>query len=275
MELSDNLATDLSGQSDPDVPPLSFNRIVRRGAADEVRAQLVSLIENGHLRVNDRLPSEAELARRFGVSRPVIREALGRLGALGLTESRPGSGTFVASNVTRLTMSFGKYSASDLNAVRRCLEVPAARAAASRRTRADIDELKAVLEQHENAPTVEEVIKFDGQFHRGIAAATGNLLFVRLLEDLQETLREQTLAVSTLRFRGTRAAQEHHRILEAIVKGDGDAAAEAMEAHLDAVERAILKLPSNSEGAGERLDDAPARRRSSTSRGRRSRGAAK
>jgi DNA-binding FadR family transcriptional regulator len=245
MDLSDNLANDLAGRSDSEPGELPLNRVVRRSASDEVRAQLVGLIESGQLQVNDRLPSEAELSRRFGVSRPIVREALGRLQALGLTESRPGSGTYVASNVTKLTVHFGQYSASDLNEVRRCLEVPAARLAASRRTSQDIDRLNSILGEHERASTAEEVIAFDGQFHCAIASATGNLLFVRLLEDVQERLREQTLAVSTLRNRGAGAAREHRAVVKAIVERDGDAAAAAMEQHLDAVERAIRKIPSD------------------------------
>lgn len=244
MDLSDSLATTSNGRSDSQFGALPLNRVVRRSAADEVRAQLVGLIETGQLQVNDRLPSEAELSRRFGVSRPIVREALGRLQALGLTESRPGSGTFVASNVTKLTVSFGQYSAADLNEVRRCLEVPAARAAADRWTDADIEKLRSIAEQHEQAHSVEEAIKFDGRFHCAIASATGNLLFVRLLEDLQETLQEQTLAVSTLRNRGAAAASEHRTILNAIVERDAAGAAAAMNAHLDAVERAIRRIPS-------------------------------
>ncbi len=222
---------------------LPLNRVVRKSAADEVR-ELVALIESGQLQINDRLPSEAELSRRFGVSRPIVREALGRLRALGLTEARPGSGTYVASNVTKLTMHFGQYSASDLNEVRRCVEIPAARAAARRRQPADLEILTATLDSHAKAETIEDVIRSDGLFHCAIASATGNLLFVRILEDLQETLKEQTLAVSTLRNRGASAAHEHQAILKAIVGRDGDAAAAAMDEHLDAVERAIRRLPT-------------------------------
>ena len=59
----------------------------RRSAAEDVRRQLISLIESGTLKVDERLPSEHELARDFGVSRPVIREALVGLTALGLARN--------------------------------------------------------------------------------------------------------------------------------------------------------------------------------------------
>jgi DNA-binding FadR family transcriptional regulator len=110
------------------------------------------------------------------------------------------------------------------------------------------------------------VIKFDGQFHCAIAFATGNMLYVRLLEDLQETLKEQTLAVSTLRNRGLGAAHEHHTILTAIRDRDGDAAAAAMEEHLDAVERAIRRLPSDLSRQGDTSGDREATGRSPSPR---------
>ncbi len=227
---------------EPNLPAsLPLSRVVRRSAADEVQAQLVALIESEQVQVNDRLPSEAELSRRFGVSRPIVREALGRLQALGLTEAQAGRGTFVASNVTKLTVTFGQYSASDLNEVRRCLEVPAARLAAQRRTPEDLQLLGSILEAQENAAGVEETVATDARFHCTIALATGNKLFVRLVEDLREILQEQSLAVSTLRARGEHAAREHRRILDAIVEGEGEAAGSAMSDHLDAVERAILR----------------------------------
>jgi DNA-binding FadR family transcriptional regulator len=104
------------------------------------------------VQVNDRLPSEAELSRRFEVSRPIVCEALSRLQALGLTEARVDRGTFVASNVTKLTITFGQCSASDLNEVRRCVEVPAARLAALRRTSEDIQLLASILGRTSRLP---------------------------------------------------------------------------------------------------------------------------
>jgi DNA-binding FadR family transcriptional regulator len=260
MHLSDKRAVRHSGQStEPDLLPL--RRIDRRTAADEVRSQLIGLIESGQLKVNDRLPSEAELSRRFGVSRSIVREALGRLQALGLTESRAGSGTFVSSNVTKMLTSVGQHSAADLNEIRRCLEVPAARLAAIRRQNSDLEELTLCLERHEQATTPEQTLRSDSAFHCAIARATGNVLFLRLVEDLQEIMEEQSLAESTLRPRGPSAAREHRRVLEAIKAADGDAAAALMDEHLDAVERAIRKL----ERAVKAL---PTRRRQGKSNGK-------
>jgi GntR family transcriptional regulator, transcriptional repressor for pyruvate dehydrogenase complex len=229
---------------------LPLSPISRRSAADEVRAQLLAMIESGVLKVNGRLPSEAELAQRFGVSRPVIREALRGLQVLGFTESRTGRGTFVASKVAKLTLSFGQYSPADLNEVRRCIEVPAASLAARRRTQADIDEMRRILDAHEHVTDTDEAVRLDGQFHCAIARATGNMLFLRLIEDLREILQEQSLAVSALPHRHEGAASEHRAVFDAIVRGDSDGAAEAVASHLGAVEVAVTQL-TRERDAGE------------------------
>ena len=227
---------------------LPLSRISRRSAADEVREQLLAMIGSGILKVNGRLPSEAELGQRFGVSRPVIREALRGLQVLGLTESRTGRGTFVASRVAKLTLSFGQYSPADLSEVRRCIEVPSASLAARRSTQADIEEMRRILDAHEQQVTdTREAVRLDAQFHCTIARATGNMLFLRIIEDLREILQEQSLAVSALPDRHERAASEHRAVFDAIARGDAGGAAAAMARHLGAVENAVSELTSESD----------------------------
>lgn len=221
---------------------LSLARVARRSAADEIREQLVAAIESGQLQVNDRLPSEAELSRAFGVSRPIVREALRSLQALGLTESHTGRGTFVASASTKIPLAFGQYTSSELNEVRRCLEVPAAGQAARRAKPADLAELRQILQEVDQVASPDGAIRLDGQFHCAISRASGNSLFVRLVSDLRELLQEQSHALSMLPGRSERADREHRQILAAIERGDPAAAEKAMLAHLDAVERAVGRL---------------------------------
>lgn len=239
VDLSDKQTANLPSQDLPLAP------ISRRSAAEEVRAQLLSMIESGVLEVNGKLPSEATLSQRLGVSRPIVREALRGLQALGVTTSRAGLGTFVASRVPKLTLSFGQYSSADLNEVRRFLEIPAASLAASRRTPESIEEMRHILDEHDRGTSASEAVRLDGQFHCAIARATGNMLFLRMIEDLREILQEQSMAVSALRGRGAEAGAEHRAILDAIARGDSDAAAAAVARHLDAVEVAIKQLARN------------------------------
>jgi len=212
----------------------------KRGAA-EVRARLQAAIERGEYKENDRLPSESELARSFDVSRPVVREALMSLQALGMTASQSGRGTFVVSDRVRVPLLMGRYSPAHIREVRRCLEIPSARVAAERRTDRDVGELAAILARMADADDPAKRNRFDASFHIAIAQACGNPLIVKLIEDLRTVLEEHSLAVARAPHRRQAAIDEHTAIYEAIVERDPDAAAAAMEAHLVAAERALTK----------------------------------
>ncbi|MFC6081225.1 FadR/GntR family transcriptional regulator [Sphaerisporangium aureirubrum] len=220
--------------------------VEHRSAAEHVRSQLIELIESGHFAVDDRLPSEADLAQSFGVSRSVIREALHSLNALGLTKSYAGKGTFVAATRVRSHLLIGRYLPTQLNEVRRYLEVPAARLAAERRTQQDIDSLAALVEEFDRIDDPTERIKIDARFHIGIAEATGNPLFTRLVEDLRAVLQDQALAVSASPGRATQARAEHRAIFTAIKDGDPELADLAMRRHLTAVVTTSESLGSDS-----------------------------
>ena len=214
----------------------------KRGAA-EVRARLQAAIEAGEYKQNERLPSESELARSFDVSRPVVREALMSLQALGLTASQSGRGTFVVSDRVAVPLLMGRYSPAHIREVRRCLEIPSARLAADRRTDRDVGELAAILARMADADDPAKRNRFDASFHIAIASASGNPLIVKLVEDLRAVLEEHSFAVARAPHRRKEAIEEHTRIYEAIVGRDPDAAAAAMEAHLAAAERSlVLKL---------------------------------
>ncbi len=209
--------------------------VASKTAGEQVRTQLIEQIRSGGLAVDDRLPSEAELAKAFGVSRSVIREALNSLNALGLTRSHAGKGTFVAANDVTSALLMGLYRPEDLNEVRRCLEVPVARMTATRRTDDDLARLAGLVSDFETTDDAQARVQVDSDFHIEIARATGNPLFPKLIGELRQVLQEQALRVSTLPGRADEARAEHRRIYEAIAAGDGEAAAAAMDAHLAAV----------------------------------------
>ncbi|HLJ20973.1 MAG TPA: FadR/GntR family transcriptional regulator, partial [Stellaceae bacterium] len=190
MVQSDNV---LPTEAEPGSQPALSNPVARRSAADDVRAQLVRSIESGEIKVDHRLPPEHELAKKFGVSRPVVREALVGLNALGLTESRPGKGTFVTANHVRVPLLLGRYSPAHLNEVRRYLEVPAARLAAERRTDTDVGKLAAIVARMEDTDDPAKRNKLDADFHIAIAQAGGNPLTVKLIEDLRSILEAHSL----------------------------------------------------------------------------------
>ncbi|HTO47005.1 MAG TPA: FadR/GntR family transcriptional regulator [Burkholderiales bacterium] len=218
---------------------LEVPRIARRSAAAEVQAKLQALIESGQLKTNERLPSEAALAQSFGVSRPVLREALMSLQALGLTASQSGKGTFVVSDRVRPPLLMGRYSPAHIKEVRRCVEIPSARLAAERRTDRDIGELAGILARMEEADDPARRNRLDASFHIAIASAAGNPLIAKLVEDLRSVLEEHSLAAARAPYRRKAASAEHAAIYEAIVRRDPDGAAMAMENHLAAAERSF------------------------------------
>jgi DNA-binding FadR family transcriptional regulator len=209
--------------------------VVQRTAAEHVRSQLIELIESGEFAVGSRLPSEADLARSFEVSRSVIREALHSLNALGLTRSFTGKGTFVDAQHAPSQLLTGQYLPRDLDEVRHTLEVPSAQLAAERRSASDLRTLRELLDKFSAADDPHERVGIDADFHVAIATATGNPLFPRLVAELRNVLQDQALVVANYPGRAAEAAAEHQAIFEAIEARKGAAAAEAMARHLEAV----------------------------------------
>jgi DNA-binding FadR family transcriptional regulator len=213
----------------------------RRGAVADVLARLQQQIAAGEYKPNERLPSESELCKAFGVSRPVVREALMSLQALGLTTSQAGIGTFVVSDRVRVPLLMGRYSPADVREVRRCIEIPAARLSAERRTDRDVGEIAAIMARMDDADNPARRNQLDASFHIAIARSSGNPLIVKLVEDLRSVLEEHSLAVARAPYRRRAASHEHRAIYDAIVDRDPDAAAAAMEAHLAAAERTFAE----------------------------------
>ncbi|MGE0803116.1 MAG: FadR/GntR family transcriptional regulator [Lautropia sp.] len=218
---------------------MKLQLVPRRGAVADVQARLQAQIAAGEYKPDARLPSESELCRTFGVSRPVIREALMGLQALGLTTSQVGIGTFVVSDRVRAPLLMGGYSPAHIREVRRCVEIPAARLAAERRTDRDIGELAALLARMEDADDPARRTQLDANFHIAIAHASGNPLIVKLVEDLRTVLEQHSLAATRAPYRRREASAEHRAVYDAILGRDPETAAVAMEAHLAAAERSF------------------------------------
>jgi GntR family transcriptional repressor for pyruvate dehydrogenase complex len=190
--------------------------------ADKAYSRIVEIIKNDKLDVGDRLPSEAQLAASFGMSRTVVREALIRLVSDGITEARRGAGSFVKS---RPSERLGAHmSLDDLSAtlgsyeIRFVVETEAARLAAMRRSTTQMDAIEKAL-------------------HRSIALATANPAFVSTLDHMyREVDRIMRAGVDISRSRSPDAIgamlTEHEMIVDAIRLQDADGASVAMRWHL-------------------------------------------
>jgi GntR family transcriptional repressor for pyruvate dehydrogenase complex len=216
--------------------------IVRRNAAESVFEDLCSAIESGELPIGVKLPPEAALAERYGVSRSVIREALRSCQALGLTTTKTGSGTIVIAARAEAP-HYGKFSAEDLIEARPYIEVPAAGWAARRRTETQLADLTRLVDEMHNETDPVRWVKLDSRFHLGIAQASGNEVFATVVAAIRNALAEQSrLLNASISRRRAASNHEHRKILDAIASGDFADASDSMRQHLDKVEDAVHKV---------------------------------
>jgi GntR family transcriptional regulator, transcriptional repressor for pyruvate dehydrogenase complex len=224
---------------------------IKRGdrLSDKVARALTASITSGAMAVGDKLPSERQLCEQFGVSRPVIREAVRDLVANGLLVDHPRRGYVVgeiaASSVGRSLVLFVRGRRGDyphLLEVRSVLEVAAAGHAAEDPTDEQIEALRLAHERMTSDLGAEDAAIQDVAFHRAIAEATGNDYYVVLIDALRDVLlaaQQPTLADPRI-MKTARAA--HRKIFEAIRDRDPQAARDAMQAHLDLAGRQVMKL---------------------------------
>ena len=210
--------------------------------ADVLYGQLLMRIVNGDVAEGDRLPSEAEIGKMFGASRPVVRQALMQLQADGLVYARKGAGTFVRMRPPARLHDFVEPAdvASYLRSfeLRSGLEGEAARLAAMRRTRNHLKAIEDAAHALDDAITRKETgHEADFGFHMAIAEATDNELFARVLDDLADIMRgSMAMGLSLTRtgsdLRRSQVLKEHWQIADAIAAQDGEAAALYMRFHL-------------------------------------------
>lgn len=211
-------------------------------SAGQVVAYVRNLIDRGTLRPGARLPPERELAHFVGVSRPTVRAGLRTLAALGVVQSRRGSGTYIPEGPPTLgaeALSFlaalHKFTVDDVFEARLTLEADAAGLAAERATPdhlATIADDVAGLFASMNDRQV--FLLHDVNFHRSVAAASGNPIVASLVEmvaTLYYERRRATLERATDRTLRD-AAAAHRRIYQAIRARNAGEARLAMREHL-------------------------------------------
>lgn len=218
----------------------------RRNAVETVFQDLRAAIAEGRLPVGSRLPSETRLAASYGVSRPIIREAMRSLQALGLTRSRPGSGSFVISSSQQAELAYGDLPARDLIEARPLIEVPAAGWAALRRSPAQAAQITRLCERMETEIDPAAWVRLDCDLHCAIAQASGNALLARIVAQTREALRQQSGLVNLMADRRAASNAEHRRICAEIVGGCAREAREAMRQHLAAVARTLERIAARS-----------------------------
>jgi GntR family transcriptional repressor for pyruvate dehydrogenase complex len=210
---------------------------------EEIAARIRQLILSRALPPGKPLPSERILARRFGVSRGSVRDALRTLEILGLLEMRHGQGTFPRElSVDRLVtplasvLTYRRDLQDELMDVRRMFEPAVARVAATRMTDEDLAELERVLDaQRRKLAAGHSAIVEDTAFHAALARATHNRIAVRLMETLNDLLRESRKLTLQYSGRPQRSLEGHEAIVRAMRRRDPAATERAMHDHIDQI----------------------------------------
>lgn len=218
----------------------------KRGSLSQgLEALLSGHILEGRLRGGDQLPTESALMLEHGVSRTVVREAMSRLQAAGMVETRHGIGTFVCGSALSLAAFIDPATIgiiTDSLAImefRIGLEVEAAGLAAQRRSPDQLAGMRALLDQlGQPAVSVNDRAALDFQFHSSIVQATGNPYIASTLFNLGEVIIPRSRLDSARLFHDEplhyeqRMQSEHEQIYQAIFHQDAECARAAMRLHL-------------------------------------------
>jgi len=210
---------------------------------DQVAEIIEQEIQKGNLRPGDKLPPETELSQKFGVSRSVVREALSRLKYEGLLDSYQGKGIIVVGTSGRRSFrlqNIQKLDSSDLSQLyelRVILDSAAAAMAARRRSKKQLNRLKAALNRMSRAVQSDtDGTEPDFEFHKGIAEASGNSHLTALIQFLNDKI-ERVIHEARSHSRMSpglpaEVQKEHEAIYRALVGKNPEKARRAALTHL-------------------------------------------
>ncbi|MDT0344114.1 FadR/GntR family transcriptional regulator [Streptomyces litchfieldiae] len=213
---------------------------------DDAIEAIKQMIVDGELGPGDRLPREADLAERLGLSRNSLREAVRALSLIHVLDVRRGDGTYVTSLEPSLLMDAMSFvvdfhrddTVLQFLEARRIVEPAATEMAAVKMPMADIEDLGELLDSLGDNPTVDELVASDLEFHRRIAAGSGNAVLASLVETLSgRTQRARTWRGLTQEGVVERTLGEHRAILQALIRRQPSVAGALATVHIAGVEQ--------------------------------------
>ncbi|MBB6470183.1 DNA-binding FadR family transcriptional regulator [Aminobacter lissarensis] len=210
--------------------PIEYQDVVRTGVARQVADKIRAAILDGRLQIDERLPTEEDLAKSFGISRPTVREALKRLAAQNLIRSQrgPTGGTFVSrpdpeglssaiTGAATLLVGVGAFDIDEIIGARLETEAICCRLACERRSDKDLAAMRAEIAlQRSKLLSDEDFCASDVRFHRAVVQAAGNGPLSLMMYTVVEAFMPITnMIVSHVRERST-VADFHDRLAGAI-----------------------------------------------------------
>lgn len=229
----------------------NLSRLPRSDRVQDVVAALADFIAKSGLGAGDRLPTEHAIMEALGIGRSTTREAMRHLQALGIVETRKGSGSFllrvVSSSTIHMPLSFDALHQRDALLqtldVRRGLEIEASMLAARRAAADDIADMRAKLEEMERVHLEKGTAgREDLAFHLSIYDATHNPMFRQLLEQMREAFEHFFAKPFDRPDFARRSFPFHRELFEAIAAGNASLAREKTLAILDIVEEDIKDM---------------------------------
>lgn len=223
------------------------NAIVKTSISKQIAEQLRAAIVDGQLKIGQRLPTEDELAQRYGVSRPSVREALKRLAAQNLVRARrgPTGGNFVVqpsytelaeslSGAATLLVGMGALGIEEIIEARRALQGSCLELAADNANKSHIQNIEAALtRQQDPAISDEAFCQADVAFHRALVDATDNGMLRFVMYTVIEALIPVTNMVVTVARERSDIIFLHQKMLEHLKQGNVNAMKACMDQLLD------------------------------------------
>ncbi len=231
-----------------------------RKLADIVHDQIFRLIGRGEFPSGCKLPPEDALGARFGVSRPVVREALARLREHGYVRSQRGSGSVVIRGEEPGTFRFPPIrTVADLlrsYEFRITVEATAAALAAERRTDADLEAIAAALDKARDVladGALHLLPDLNYSFHRAVGQSTQNPFYLHTLQMLpnfvgRDQVDQQAFGAEDVVRRQRQVESEHRSIFEAVRQGDAQRARMEMERHIASARDYVLERQTLGDG---------------------------
>ncbi len=220
--------------------------VMRESLVDRLAGEIRTSINSGDYTMGERLPTIMEMARRFGVGHPTVREALKKLEANGVVEIRHGSGVYVTRTQDVLVMASdysGKVTKKlllDLIQARSPIEAQSAALASRNGTEEHFAEMRRLLTTAaENLDNDSVLNSVNMAFHRQIATASGNAVIAQLLDVMQTLFTDEQRLILGIFGSRKQDHQEHLSIFAALEQRQEQLATERMRQHLDGVAAAI------------------------------------
>lgn len=237
------------------LPPIpALKPIEKTRISDQVVVQLTNLILEGAFKPGEKLPPERELAAQLYINRTSLREALRRMETMGLIQVKPGYGVFVKNPDTSSGLDFVKFLIEngiglDKNMIRSLAEIRRIFAkeiihlAAERIDKQGLERLQEIVDNYPDQATAERLSgEHDFAFFHEIARATGNKVFVFMLNTIREVIERMSAVYLQVEGEPRIAADLYAKIVEAFRAKDPERAVALFQQQVDRDDQALSKL---------------------------------